>query len=113
MLDAARVTPESAAMADLAGPVDPAETSPYAWFSLGDSTGTDSTGAAIDSTPGYTVGYGATSTLTATGGGNLVPDSSNQGSIDIDNQRSGTVATWDGAGGDVLGSTHQGIHDTS
>ncbi len=40
MLDASRVSPEPPPAVDVSGPIDPGETSPYAWF-LGTDAGPD------------------------------------------------------------------------
>lgn len=63
-------------------------------FSLNDSSGDPASSAA-----GYAVNYATMSSLVLNEAGSLVPDDSNQASIDVKDSESGSVVTFDGNGG--------------
>jgi len=73
----------------------------------------DAGGDPASSGLGYTLNYTASNDETLSGSGNLVPDSSNQGTIEIDSSEVGDVALTDATGGFLGYSCQDGATVTS
>lgn len=82
-------------------------------YLLHDEGGTDGNGNPNATGAGFTVDYSTKSGETVDESGSLVPDATNQGTIDVQSSETGTIALWDGNANVVGATRNDGDESTS